>query len=86
MNHELKIWPQYFARVKDGTKTFEIRNNDRGFQMGDTVLLKEYVPTQVGEPGHYTGEYLARKVGYVYRAEGNSVVFSLMPLDWRVNE
>jgi len=44
MHHFLKIWPQYFYHVKRGTKTFEIRNNDRGFQQGDTVTLREWNP------------------------------------------
>jgi hypothetical protein len=45
MTHNLKIWPQYYCRVQDGTKTFEIRKNDRGFQNGDIVVLDEYDPT-----------------------------------------
>lgn len=47
MRHELKIWPQYFEPVMFGTKTFEVRENDRGFQPGDTVALREYDPTVV---------------------------------------
>lgn len=42
MIHELKIYPKYFEKVLDGTKTFEARKNDRGFQVGDTVILKEF--------------------------------------------
>lgn len=45
MKHDLKIWPQYFCRVEDGSKTFEVRTNDRGFQPGDEVTLKEWSPT-----------------------------------------
>ena len=28
-----------------GRKTFEIRKNDRGFEVGDTLILKEWNPT-----------------------------------------
>jgi hypothetical protein len=42
MTHDLKILPQYFCRVKDGSKTFEVRENDRGYQPGDIVKLMEW--------------------------------------------
>lgn len=42
--HELKTWPDYFQAVWDGTKTFEVRKNDRGFQPNDRLLLKEWDP------------------------------------------
>lgn len=41
-HHELKIWPEHYNNVKEGTKTFEIRVNDRGFQKGDKVSLYYY--------------------------------------------
>lgn len=42
MKHELKIYPKYFEAIIDGKKTFEIRKNDRGFRVGDRVVLKEW--------------------------------------------
>ena len=42
--HELKSWPEFFNSVMDGSKTFEIRNNDRHFQVGDRLILKEFEP------------------------------------------
>jgi hypothetical protein len=42
--HGLKSWPESFNAVVDGTKTFEIRRNDRNFQVGDRLILKEFVP------------------------------------------
>ena len=42
MTHELKIYPKYFEEVIKENKTFECRRNDRGFQVGDMVVLKEF--------------------------------------------
>lgn len=40
--HTLKCQPEYFRATKRGEKTFEIRRNDRDFQVGDTVTLLEF--------------------------------------------
>ena len=44
VTHELKTWPEYFLPVIKGKKRFEIRKNDREFQVGDKVWLKEWDP------------------------------------------
>ena len=40
--HTLKVQPPYFDALVDGTKTFEVRRNDRAYQKGDTVILVAY--------------------------------------------
>jgi hypothetical protein len=60
--HELKTQPPYFAALLDGTKTFELRFDDRNFQVGDTLHLREYDP----EHG-YTGRGLLKTISYVMR-------------------
>ncbi|WP_431808218.1 DUF3850 domain-containing protein [Lysinibacillus sphaericus] len=57
--HELKIAPEYFGPVFDGIKTFEIRKDDRGYQVGDLLLLKEY------ENGAFTGNAVLKEVTYL---------------------
>lgn len=84
MIHELKIWPQYYARVADGSKTFEVRDNDRDFQLGDTVILHEYDPERLNPtdptPRGYTDSPpLEFIVGYVYPLDSRRVIFSLLP-------
>lgn len=59
MKHELKIKPEYLAAINFGEKTFEIRNNaDRNFQVGDTLLLKEW-------NGEFTGDFAEKVVSYI---------------------
>ena len=36
--HQIKIQDKFYRAIASGTKTFEIRNNDRNYQVGD--LLK----------------------------------------------
>lgn len=42
--HELKCNTEYFNRILWGQKTFEIRKNDRDFQVGDILILREFDP------------------------------------------
>jgi hypothetical protein len=58
--HELKILPEYFQAVESGYKTFEIRENDRGFAVGDVLWLREF-NKGVG----LTGRSVHRRVTYV---------------------
>jgi hypothetical protein len=61
MLHELKTWPQYFAGLACGRKTFELRKNDRDFSVGDELRLKEWCPIME----NYTGREEIRFVSYV---------------------
>ena len=75
MTHELKIQPDYFKAVFMGIKTFEIRKNDRGYKVGDMLILKEWVP----ETKRYTGKMVARKVTYItgYQQKPGYVVMAI---------
>ena len=45
--HELKTINPYFTQIWLGMKTFEIRYNDRSYNVGDFLLLKEYNPNNL---------------------------------------
>lgn len=63
--HYLKTWPEYFQAIEDGSKTFEIRWNDRKFEVGDTLILKEFVMTWDHRRGEYTGRQSMQVVTYI---------------------
>jgi hypothetical protein len=58
--HQLKTWPDYFEAVFLEKKPFEVRLDDRNFQVGDVLILREYDPAT----GEYSGRQLARNVTY----------------------
>lgn len=41
MTHDLKIQSKYFDAIASGEKRFEVRKNDRLYQVGDTLRLHE---------------------------------------------
>jgi len=58
--HELKIWPDYFEPVADGRKPFELRKDDRGYEVGDVLVLRAW-------DGAYMGPVCRVRVTYVLR-------------------
>jgi Domain of unknown function (DUF3850) len=50
--HFLKCWPQFMPRIASGQKTFEIRKNDRDYQVGDTLRLYEFTPNTTVQWDH----------------------------------
>jgi len=59
MNYELKTDPEVFKASIEGRKTYELRKDDRGFKVGDTLTLRETTATgaeiAAGVPLKYTG-------------------------------
>lgn len=79
MIHELKTWTGPFDAIKRDDKKFEFRpNKDRNFNVGDTLVLKEWDPN----PGFYTGEEVSRMVTYVLHGPSFGIPdgFSVMSL------
>lgn len=69
MKHKLKTDPDVFDAVMKGIKPFEIRKNDRDYQIGDELMLKKtrYTGEEMknGKPLEYTGDVWTVKVIYV---------------------
>lgn len=68
MTHELKILQKYFRAVKSGRKNFELRKDDRGYKVGDTIQMYEITGVPVGDnKDGYTGRTIKRKITYILR-------------------
>ncbi len=70
--HNLKTDPDVFRAVQSGRKTFEIRKDDRGFQLGDYLVLLEtkYDGMLMNSDPHnypllYTGAACVRRVTHI---------------------
>ena len=59
--HSLKTWPGQFRAIINGEKTFEFRKNDREFNEGEILSLKEWNPKLES----YTGLHTEMKVIFI---------------------
>lgn len=71
--HRLKTWPEPYEAVASGRKPYEIRVDDRGFAVGDVLVLEEWDPENVFDeaswsvirPRGYTGRSVTKVVTYM---------------------
>jgi hypothetical protein len=66
---EKKCWPEWFEKVKNGSKNFEIRLADEDYKKGDILLLREYDPNTK----KYTGNEIRKEITEVSKSK-----------DWKV--
>ena len=62
MIHHLKTIDPYFTHVLSGVKTFEVRANDRDFQVGDILKLNLWDEIE----HRFTGAYCYVAVTYLF--------------------
>lgn len=60
--HYLKKWPEFFKAVASGFKGFEIRINDRKYEVGDILVLQEWD----NKKEKYTGNEIEVTVTYIF--------------------
>lgn len=73
MWHNLKCWPNGYDDIQRGSKTFEVRFADREFTVGDTLLLREWLP----DTAEYTGREQEVDVTYIYHGDTPSAPVSI---------
>lgn len=83
--HELKSWPGQFQAMWNGRKRAEYRRDDRHYEVGDLLDLREWDP----DLGRYTGFRLQARVTHLVRGPDLAVpagyaVLSIEVLDAEV--
>ena len=89
--HDIKILKEYFDAKLAGLKPWEIRKDDRGYEVGDWLRLREIVPVPDSKPvmHQYTGRVLITEVLYIHRGMGlqdGYIVMSERPEDYLEND
>jgi hypothetical protein len=77
--HELKCDKKEFQAVYIGSKAFEVRINDRNYQVGDSLHLKEFDP----EKKTFSGRFCSKRITYMlsgpsYGLPDNMVIMSII--------
>lgn len=62
---EKKVWPEYFQKIVDGIKKYELRLADFDAKEGDVLVLKEWDP----KTKEYTGREITKNVTYVLKTK-----------------
>ncbi len=62
---EKKVWPQYFQKILDGKKKWELRLADFECKEGDVLLLREWCP----QKKEYTGRVIEKDVSSVVKTK-----------------
>lgn len=79
MVHELKTLPEYFNAAQKREKNFEVRKDDRPFEIGDFLALNEW-----SEDLGYTGRCMLFEITYILDkpdyCKNGYVILSLFPL------
>lgn len=70
--HELKVLDKFYPSLLDMSKPFELRKNDRGYEVGDTCVFREMKLVGNGYDNYdesFTGHKCVRHVSYVLTRE-----------------
>ena len=65
--HELKIKHEYLVEVVMGRKTFELRKNDRDYQVGDLIRFIDIKQDSKGGFDIYIDEDTLYKITYILK-------------------
>ena len=77
MTHHLKLHPEPFQAATDSLKPWEFRKDDRGFEVGHKVELREWDPTLTAHEINTENEYGVEclPVGYTGRTITGTITY-----------
>lgn len=61
--HDLKCWPEPYDAIERGDKRYEYRKDDRGFLVGDVLVLRRFVP----HTNKFSGRWMRKRVTWISR-------------------
>lgn len=70
MLHNLKLQRKYADRIIDGQKTFEVRLNDRDYQVGDIIIFNTVENDRPEEPVTHKINDKEYEITYVHTRYG----------------
>ncbi|MBI4151771.1 DUF3850 domain-containing protein [Candidatus Woesearchaeota archaeon] len=65
MKHEKKVLPEYFQKILEGKKTFELRLADWTCREGDVLVLREWDSLKK----EFTGRIIEKEITYVFKTK-----------------
>jgi len=68
MKIEKKIWPEFYKKILDGDKKFELRLADFECKPGDILVLMEWDP----QTNKYTGNKIEKEISYVAKTKNQT--------------
>lgn len=66
MLHKLKISPRFYSDIEMSGKRFEVRRDDRKYQIGDILVLNEFANNI------FTGRTIYALVTYIHRNDAQT--------------
>lgn len=76
MVHSVKCLPEYFEPLVKGSKTFEVRKNDRFYRVGDCLAVNEFYPLECAasvpeyfrkvSDGFYSNRCALFRIAYIF--------------------
>lgn len=84
--HHLKTYTAFFEDVRKGIKQFQVRKNDRNYQVGDTLILEEFDPVEKIKTGAWVPELIIYKLDDERFCKEGFVVLGIKEIQVEVNK